>query len=213
MTSDGDEATVKAEPAPGLDLYWIPLGAGTPVVRASGVVYEAVHALMHGEPRRPLYHSALVADAGDGRTVIEVTPVPDGRGDERGVVGEGPVGARLLGRWRVFRYEVRRWRDGVIPDIADAVGSPVTITDERGAVAAVLDDVARVPTPVWGRDEHHTGDMWNSNSVVSWLLARAGLLDAAGSPPLGGRAPGWVAGLRVAAMTQTAAAATREVSG
>jgi len=31
----------------------------------------------------------------------------------------------------------------------------------------VLETVARVPTPVWGRDELATGDMWNSNSVIA----------------------------------------------
>jgi len=32
-----------------------------------------------------------------------------------------------------------------------------------------------VPSPVWGRDELRTGDMWNSNSVIACLLARGGL--------------------------------------
>jgi hypothetical protein len=40
--------------------------------------------------------------------------------------------------------------------------------------------------------------MWNSNSVVSWLLARGELLGAAGVPPNDGRAPGWDAGIQVA---------------
>ena len=121
------------------------------------------------------------------------------RASERGVVGEGPVGSRLLGRFRVFRYEIRRWRNGTIPDVDDAIESPVKVTDDADTTAHVLDDVARVPTPVWGRDEYRTGDMWNSNSVVSWLLARAQLLDKAGAPPFGGRGTGWDAGFRVAA--------------
>lgn len=37
--------------------------------------------------------------------------------------------------------------------------------------------------------------MWNSNSVISWLLARSGLPAEAILPPTGGRAPGWHAGL------------------
>jgi hypothetical protein len=41
--------------------------------------------------------------------------------------------------------------------------------------------------------------MWNSNSVISWLLARSGLRPEEIHPPFGGRAPGWEAGLRVAA--------------
>jgi hypothetical protein len=55
-----------------------------------------------------------------------------------------------------------------------------------------------VPTPVWGRDELATGEMWNSNSVTSWLLARAELEVNSIRPPADGRAPGWQAGLVVA---------------
>jgi hypothetical protein len=40
--------------------------------------------------------------------------------------------------------------------------------------------------------------MWNSNSVISWLLARSGLPTDVIRPPAGGRAPGWHAGLVVA---------------
>lgn len=55
---------------------------------------------------------------------------------------------------------------------------------------------------VWGRDELRAGEMWTSNSVVAWVLAGAGL--AAGvALPHHGRAPGWDAGLRVAAQPGT----------
>jgi hypothetical protein len=37
--------------------------------------------------------------------------------------------------------------------------------------------------------------MWNSNSVVAWLLTRAGIDADAIRPPTGGRAPGWRAGI------------------
>jgi len=175
---------------PGLDLYWIPLGAGADVVRLSGKAYEALSALVQRRPRRDLYHSALVAHTGDVSFVIEMTPIPDGRGrQDRGVVSEGPVGSRWVGRLRVFRYEIRRWRGGVIPDISLAVASPVRITNEADLVDQVLESVPLVPTQVWGRDELHAGEMWNSNSVVAWLLTRTGLLTAAGRPPLGGRDP------------------------
>ncbi len=40
--------------------------------------------------------------------------------------------------------------------------------------------------------------MWNSNSVIAWLVARAGLDAEAIQPPTGGRAPGWNAGFVVA---------------
>jgi hypothetical protein len=48
------------------------------------------------------------------------------------------------------------------------------------------------------RDELRTGEMWNSNSVISWLLTRAAIDVAAVAPPAGGRAPGWAAGVAVA---------------
>jgi len=62
----------------------------------------------------------------------------------------------------------------VIPDIAEAI-SCVRVADDLARVEGILDLVPSVPPLVWGRDERHTGDMWNSNSVVSCLLARAGI--------------------------------------
>jgi hypothetical protein len=191
---------------PRLDLYWIPLGAGARVVRTSGRIYESLIAAAQRRPRCSLYHSALIAETGHTRYFMEMTPVPNQPGD-RGVVGGGAVGSRLLGRFRVFRYEVRRWCDGVIPDLGYAVDSPVCVSDDLAAVSRVLDLVPRVPTPVWGRDELRTGEMWNSNSVVSWVLTRAGLLDEAGEPPHRGRAPGWDAGVLVAGRAQAEPAA------
>jgi hypothetical protein len=46
--------------------------------------------------------------------------------------------------------------------------------------------------------------MWNSNSVIAWLLASSGLPMDGIRPPAGGRAPGWEAGL-VAARRRKAA--------
>lgn len=177
-----------------LELYWIPLGAGQVVVRCSGWVYECLVAASERRPRRRLYHAAMVAGV-DGRTVtVEVAPVPDDDGGARGAVAGGPVGSRVLGRWRLFRYEVRRWDGGTIPDLRWAVGGPVRLTDDPSTTRRVLEVVGDVPPLVWGRDELDVGDMWNSNSVVSAALARTGLLERAGAPPRGGRAPGWSAG-------------------
>lgn len=64
------------------------------------------------------------------------------------------------------------------------------------AAAARLE--RRAPCDLWGRDELAAGERWNSNSVISWLLARSGLPAHAIRPPAGGRAPGWEAGLAVA---------------
>jgi hypothetical protein len=185
-------------PSASVDLYWIPLGAGQHVVRFSGRLFEAISARV--QRRRPcdLYHSALVVVVPEGRFVIEQTPVPDRHGQRRGVVVQGAVGSKLVGRFRPFRYEVRRWRDGVIPDIAEAVSSPARLTEDPTRARQILDLVPSVPALVWGRDEGRTGDMWNSNSVVSWLLSGAGLDPGRIQPPTGGRAPGWQAGVEIA---------------
>ena len=186
------------EDAIGVDLYWLPLGAGGHFVRLNGRVYEAVASRLGRRPSRDLYHSALQVELPEARFVIEQAPVPDLSGDQRGVVAEGPVGARWAGRLRIFRYEIRLWRGGHIPDVAEAVDSPVRLTRDEGAARRVLATIPLVPTPVWGRDELRTGEMWNCNSVVAWTIARSGLEADLIQAPAGGRAPGWRAGLVVA---------------
>ena len=183
-----------------IDLYWLPLGAGGRFVRLNGRIYEALHALV--ERRRPLdlYHSALEVRVPEGRFVIETAAVVrDLDGSTRGVVGEGPVGTRRLARFRWFRYEVRRWQDGSIPDVGEAVDSPRRLSEDLATARRLLDLVASVPLAAWGRDELDAGEMWNSNSVIAWLLVRGGIETATIGPPAGGRAPGWDAGLVVAA--------------
>ncbi|MDX6594121.1 MAG: hypothetical protein QOJ13_3317 [Gaiellales bacterium] len=188
--------------AAAVDLYWLPLGAGGHSVRLNGRVFEAFAARMRHRAASDLYHSALeVHLPAAGRFVIEQAPIPNSRGAQRGVVVEGPIGARWAGRARIFRYEVRRWRDGVIADVAEAVESPRRLTDDPGVAQRLWDCVAELPTPVWGRDELGAGEMWNSNSVISWLIVRSGLRVEAINPPSGGRAPGWNAGIEVARRT------------
>jgi hypothetical protein len=181
-----------------IDLYWLPLGAGGHCVRLNGRVFEAVAARLEGRPPCDLYHAALEVGVPEGRWVIEQTPVFGGEGGERGVVLEGPVGSRWADRVRILRYEIRRWRGGSIPDVAEAVDSPRRLTADADLARRVLDLVPSVPPAVWGRDELGAGEMWNSNSVVAWLLVRAGLPAESILPPPGGRAPGWRAGVVVA---------------
>jgi hypothetical protein len=95
----------------------------------------------------------------------------------------------------MFRYEVRRWRDGVIPDVAAAVASPQRLSVDEKQARRVLDLVPFVPAPVWGRDELGAGEMWNSNSLIAWLMAASGHDTRLITLPPGGRAPGWDAGL------------------
>lgn len=186
------------ESDPGVDLYWLPLGAGGHSVRLNGRVYEGVVARLGRRSPCDLYHSALVVRVPEGRFVIEQAPVRDSNGGERGVVVEGSVGSRWAGRFRIFRYEVRRWRDGSISDIGEAVESPQQLTGDPVVAQHLLDLVPAAPKLIWGRDESQAGEMWNSNSLTSWLIARSGLHVESVHPPAGGRAPGWRAGLVVA---------------
>jgi hypothetical protein len=192
-----------AESEPGVDLYWLPLGAGGHSVRLNGRVFEAVAARLEGRAPCDLYHSALEVRVPEGRFVIEQAPIRDNNGGERGVVAEGAVGSRWAGRFRLFRYELRRWCGGIIPDVEEAVESPRRLTDDPRLSRRVLDLVPCVPTPVWGRDELGAGEMWNSNSFISWLIARSGLDAESIQAPAGGRAPGWRAGLVVARRQET----------
>jgi hypothetical protein len=192
-----------------VDLFWIPLGAGAHAARVSGRIYETVAAFAQRRERCDLYHSALEITVPEGRYVVEQTPVPDLHGEYRGVVAGGAVGTRWAGHFRIFRYEIRRWLDGTIPDVDEAVAGPLRLSDEALVARRILDVVPSVPTPVWGRDELRAGEMWNSNSIIAWLLARSGIDAAAVSTPVGGRAPGWAAGVVVAARDHGGAPGTR----
>jgi hypothetical protein len=99
-----------AAPMAAVDLYWLPLGAGGHFVRLNGRAYEAAAARLQRRRPSDLYHSALQLETSEGRFVIE--QVHDWSGAERGVVAEGPVGARWADRFRIFRYEIRLWPGG-----------------------------------------------------------------------------------------------------
>ncbi len=184
-------------------LYWIPLGAGgVGFVRFNGRVYERIQA--RRESRRPqhLYHTALELYLGGARWVIEnAWPSPDSNTASRGVVVEGPVFHRRLAGLRPFRYEVRCWPEGVIADAEEAADGPQLLTRDPDQVRHLLGLVGSVPPLTWGRDQMDTGEMWNSNSVISWLLATGGLPVNDFRPPKDGRAPGWTTGIRVAGLS------------
>ncbi len=186
-----------------VDLYWLPLGAGGHSVRVNGRIFERVAAWRARRDRCDLYHSGLEVRVPEGRFVIEMTPAWASRDPSRGVVAQGAVGSRVAGRLRMFRYGIRCWRDGRIPDAAEAVDSPRRLTGDPDVARRLLRLVPSVPAPVWGRDELGAGEMWNSNSVTSWLIARSGLATEAVRPPAGGRAPGWDAGLVAARRPDT----------
>jgi hypothetical protein len=201
--------------AAGVDLFWIPLGAGGHSVRFNGRVFEAIAAARQHRERRDLFHAALTIELDGDVYTIEVAPSPDADEARRGVVGTGPVGSRYLGWWRLFRYEVRCWRGGTIPDLGEAVGGPCRVSSDPRVARRALELIATVPRPVWGRDELRAGEMWNSNSVIAWLLATAGVSMALLRPPPHGRAPGWDAGLHVArraAATSVAGSGTAQAA-
>jgi hypothetical protein len=181
-----------------IDLHWLPLGAGGHWVRRNGRLYERLTAARERRPPRDLYHSALQIRCDSVTYAVEMGPVWNTAAADRGVVCEGPVGARALGRCRAFRYEVRCWPGGYIPDLDEAVGDPQRVADDHARAVAVLHVLPQVPALTWGRDVLSTGDMWNSNSLVSWALASTGHDMDAIVPPANGRAPGWTAGLRLA---------------
>jgi hypothetical protein len=91
-------------------------------------MFELVVSRRSGRAARDLYHAALEVRVRGARFVVELAPAWGGGDTDRGVVARGPVGLTWLGRSRFFRYEVRRWRDGVIPDAAEAVGGPRLLT-------------------------------------------------------------------------------------
>jgi hypothetical protein len=192
-----------------IDLFWLPLGAGGRFVRLNGIAFEMLCARHQHRPRCDLYHSALSIHVPDGRYVIEMTPIRRIDSADRVPVTGGAVGSGLLGHFKIFRYEVVRWRNGAIPDVTEAVDNPRVISTDTGTAQRLLELVPSVPTAVWGRDELRAGEMWNSNSVVAWLLATSGVDTDPIAPPAQGRAPGWAAGLVVARRGTSRAAQRR----
>lgn len=178
-------------------LWWLPVGAGGHLVIHTSRWWELWRSVRERRRPRPLFHAALEV-AVDGSTyAIEMTPSWGQGRSERGVVAEGPVGLRVLGRLKLFRYEVRCWRSGVIPDLGYAPEPPLVFNVSTSGADALRARVPQVPDMVWGA-KMPDGDMWNSNSLVSWLLQSSGIDAGALHPPHGGRAPGWRAGIDAA---------------
>lgn len=183
---------------PSVTLHWLPLGAGGRVVRLCGAAWERTLARIEGRVPRPIFHAALEVAFDSVARTIEIAPVVNSLPDQRGVVATGPVGARWAGRWAIFRYELRCWPGGRIPDLEFETTAPVILSRSEEVAERLAELAPHVPMLVWGRDESGYGDMWNSNSVIAWLLARAGIDPSRLGPPDGGRAPGWRAGLMAA---------------
>lgn len=83
-----------------IELWWLPLGAGGHSVRLNGLAFEAFSAALQRRQRADLFHAGLTVESSTGAYVVEMAPVWAGPSGDRGSVGEGPVGARILGRSR-----------------------------------------------------------------------------------------------------------------
>ena len=122
-----------------VDLYWLPLGAGGRSVRCNGRLFEVATARHEHRAVQDLHHCALEVRERGRRFVIEMAPVCNIDAADRGVVVEGPVATRWLGRCRLFRYEVRRWPDGRVPDAGEAVANPQRLSNDKPQVAHLLE--------------------------------------------------------------------------
>jgi len=144
-----------------------------------------------------LLHSALKLGTGEGETItVELTP--EFIGGPAPPVVTGPVGIGWAGRFRLFRYQLRCLEVEALPDEDWAVAEPILLSREPGAARRILELAPSIPRYTWGRRVAGTGEMWTSDSVISWLLVRAGIDPGPAAPPAGGRAPGWFAGIAIA---------------
>lgn len=181
---------------PGVELWWMSVGAGTSrVQQASLRLWEAIEAARARRPRARLVHSALKLHDGTATWTLELTPAFVAAATPPLITG--PVGLGAAGRLRLFRYQLVCLPGETFPDEAWAVAQ-ARLPGEAELAARLLALAPTVPRHVWGRRVHGTREMWTSDSVVSWLLARAGVDVPAVAPPAGTRAPGWGAGLALA---------------
>lgn len=75
---------------------------------------HGIVALFGRRARRDLFHSALEIVVPDGRYIVQMTPIRDDRGAWSGQLRTG--GVRWVGRFRLFRYDIHRWRSGRFAD-------------------------------------------------------------------------------------------------
>lgn len=184
-----------------LEVRWLRVGAGGRVVIRTSGWWERYRAWRERRAPRVLFHAVLDVFDGDSRSVIEMTPVWGRAPLSRGVVATGPVGARFLGRSRWFRYEVRSRAVDSTHESREAARWRLPVS--RTSAEAVLRIAKETPCFTWGRDVFRIGDLWTSNSVVSWLLQSAGVDASRVRPPDDGVAPGWESGI-VAALARDA---------
>jgi hypothetical protein len=167
--------------------------------------WERLRALKAGRSPRELLHVALEVQL-DSSTKFVIELVPAGFGPARtstGVVGNGPILSRALGWMRMFQYEIRRWKNGVVEAKDKSTRPPSTYVITRDQALQIIDGASRAPRHPWGQDVLGNGDMWNSNSLVSFVLVSAGMDPAAIEPPASADWPGWDTGVALARTNAT----------
>lgn len=177
-----------------VNLWWLPVGAGGHVVIHTSRWWESMVAHREHRSPHPLFHAALEVFDGESRYTIEMAPAWGHPASFHGVVCRGPVGSALLGASRFFQYEARCWRDGIIPDLQWAPAPPTRLRLSPAAARDLVVHAGVAPRLIWGRDPFGIGDMWNSNSLVAWLLHTSDIDTTLLGPPGDGLAPGWRCG-------------------
>lgn len=176
-----------------LDLYWLPVGAGTHFQRAGLVVYESLAAALARRSRSTLCHAGLKASIGGRTFTLELTPVPAVQVVRPAITGA--VGSSVAAHLRIFRYQLICREATALPDEQWVVGDPQRLTTDPAAIHRLMDLAPSVPAHTWGRRIAGTSEMWTSNSAVSWLLLEARIAPGMATIPNGTTAPGWHAGI------------------
>ena len=140
-----------------IDLYWIPVGAGTHLQALSLSLYEILAASVARRPRATLYHGALKLQLRGKSQTLELMPVP--RHQANPPLMTGPVGVRGADRLRRFRYQLYCADSDLFPDEKWAVGSPKRLTTNPATVESLLANALR-PQPYLGTEgPWHHGDV------------------------------------------------------
>lgn len=189
----------------GLELFWLPLGAGGHSVRVNGKVYEALLARAQRRASRDLYHAALVAELPDGHPLSRSGPS-----------GTGSPAPPIAARWCRARSACVRWAVAVVPlrGAALAGRSHPGPRVRRGRPASSHRRRGRRTTCPRRRDRRAGADLGPRRARArgdvelqlrhTWVLVRAGLDPSEVQPPSSGRAPGFDAGLAAARREQEA---------
>ena len=171
MTAEPTAVTAAA-----VELYWIPLGAGGHCVRFNGRIFEALDAARRAPSalrplprgaRRPARRPALHDRARRRRR----TPTRRAAASS----APAPSAAATSAGCACFATRFAAGEADRSPTWTTRSAGRCRLTTDPGVARRLLDLVAAVPRPVWGRDELDAGEMWNSNSVIAWLVATAGL--------------------------------------